>query len=50
MTDSVERNKGLAKLLTEMYDLNDPKGQIFCRVHTTLGFSVAMNKMLAIVE
>ena len=39
-----------AKLLAEMYDLDNPKGQIFCGVHKTLGFSVAMNKMLAIVE
>ena len=50
MTDSVEHNKGFAKILQDMYNLDDSKGQLFCGVHTTLGFSSAMNKVMGIVE
>jgi hypothetical protein len=50
MTDSAEHNKGFAKLLAEMYDLDEPAGQIFCGTHTTPGFSSAMNKVMRLVE
>ena len=50
MTDSVGHNKGFAELLSEMYNLDKPAGQLFCGSHTTLGFSSAMNKMLRMVE
>ena len=50
MTDSTEHNKGFAKILAEMYDLEKPAGQIFCGSHTTLGFSYGMNKVMQQVE
>ena len=50
MTDSTEHNKGFAQLLAGMFDLDSAKGQLFCGTHTTLGFSRAMNKVLAVVE
>ena len=50
MTDSTEHNKGFAKILAEMYDLEKPAGQIFCGSHTTLGFSSVMNKVMRQVE
>ena len=50
ITDSTEHNKGFAKVLAEMYDLETPAGQIFCGTHTTLGFSSAMNKVMRLVE
>ena len=50
MTDSVEHNKGFAKILQEMYSLEEPAGQLFCGSHTTLGFSNSMDKMVGKVE
>ena len=50
MTDSVGHNKGIAKELATMYDLNEPAGQIFCGSHTTLGFSNALNKKVSVIE
>ena len=50
MTDSTEHNKGFASLLASMFNLDTVKGQLFCGTHTTLGFSGAMNKILAVVE
>ena len=50
MTDSTEHNKGFAVILQQMFDLDSPKGQLFCGTHTTLGFSRAMNNVLAAVE
>ena len=50
MTDSTKHNKGFASVLAEMYDLDKPAGQIFCGSHTTLGFSNALNKMVAAIE
>ena len=50
MTDSVGHNKGFAELLSEMYNLDKPAGQLFCGSHTTLGFSSTMNKILRMVE
>ena len=50
MTDSTDHNKGFSSLLAQMFDLNTAKGQLFCGTHTTIGFSGAMNKMLAYVE
>ena len=50
MTDSTEHNKGFSKLLAEMYDLEEPAGQLFCGTHTTLGFSSAMNKVMRLLE
>ena len=44
MTDSTEHNKGFAAILQEIYDLDEPAGQLFCGTHTTLGFAAAMNK------
>lgn len=50
LTDSAEHNKGVNVILQEMYDLNKPAGQLFCGVHTTLGFSSAMNKVVKKIE
>ena len=50
MTDSTEHNKGFAGILAELYNLDSPAGQLFGGAHTTLGFSSAINKMVAIVE
>ena len=49
MSDSTEHNKGFAALMATMYDLNTHKGQLFCGTHTTLGFSAAMDKRMAII-
>ena len=50
MTDSTEHNKGFAEIMKDMYNLDTAAGQLFCGTHTTLGFSSAMNKQLALVE
>ena len=50
MTDSTDHNKGFALILQQMFDLDSSKGQLFCGTHTTLGFSRAMNNVLAAVE
>ena len=50
MTDSVGHNKGLAAVLADIYDLDQPAGQIFCGSHTTLGFSNALNKRVSAIE
>ena len=50
MTDSVSHNKGIYKVLADLYDLNTPAGQIFCGSHTTLGMSGALNKIVAVIE
>ena len=50
MTDSVEHNKGFNIILQEMYNLDEPAGQLFCGSHTTLGFSSAMDKMIGVIE
>ena len=50
MTDSTEHNKGFAEIMKDMYNLDTAAGQLFCGMHTTLGFSSAMNKQLALVE
>lgn len=50
MTDSTEHNKGFTEIMKDMYNLDTAAGQLFCGTHTTLGFSSAMNKQLALVE
>ena len=50
MTDSTSHNKGFAALLAELYNLDEPAGQLFCGSHTTLGFSSAMNKVVKMIE
>ena len=50
MTDSVEHNKGINKILQEMYNLDEPAGQLFCGSHTTLGLSSAMDKIVSMIE
>ena len=50
MTDSVSHNKGIAKELATMYDLDTVAGQIFCGSHTTLGFSNGLNKKVSVIE
>jgi hypothetical protein len=50
LTDSTEHNKGVNVILQELYDLDKPAGQIFCGVHTTLGFSSTMNKTVLRIE
>ena len=39
MTDSTAHNKEIASYLSEQYDLDTTAGQIFCKTHTTLGFT-----------
>ena len=50
LTDSTEHNKGVNVILQELYDFEKPAGQIFCGVHTTLGFSSKMNSMVLRIE
>ena len=50
MTDSTSHNKGFAIVLAELYNLDEPAGQLFCGSHTTLGFSSAMNKVVKVIE
>ena len=50
MTDSVEHKKGIAKVLQELYNLDKAAGKLFCWSHTTLGFSSALNKVVASIE
>lgn len=50
MTDSVEHNKGFAKILADLYNLDTPAGQLFGGSHTTLGFSTAMCKQISAIE
>ncbi|KAH3709555.1 hypothetical protein DPMN_069019 [Dreissena polymorpha] len=33
-----------------MYNLETPDWHIFCGTHATLGFSIAMNKMMRLVK
>ena len=49
MTDSTQHNKGFAKILADMFNLDTPKRQLFCG-NTTLGFNTAMNKILSVIE
>ena len=37
-------------ILQDTFDLEKPAGQLFCGVHTTLGFSSTMNKVVAKIE
>ena len=50
MTDSTEHNKGFAEIMKDMYNLDTAVGQLFCGTHTTIGFSSAMKKQLALVD
>ena len=50
MTDSTEHNKGVNIVLQELYQLEKPAGQLYCGVHTTLGFSHSMNKTVLQIE
>ena len=52
MTDSVEHNKGIAKVLQELYNLDKSAEQLFCgsHSHTTLGFESALNKVALSIE
>ena len=50
MTDSVEHNKGFAKVLADLYNLDTPAGQFFGGSHTTLGFSSAICKQISAIE
>ena len=50
MTDSTEHNKGVSVILQELYELDKPAGQLFCGVHTTLGFSPSMNSSVLRIE
>jgi hypothetical protein len=48
MTDSTAHNKGFADILADLYNLDQPAGQLFCSSHTALGFSSAMNKVVKV--
>ena len=50
MTDSVEHNKGIAKVIHELNSLDKAVGQLFCGSHTTLGLASALNKVVASIE
>ena len=50
MGDSVQHNKGINKILQELYSLETPAGQLFCGSHTTLGFAAGINKVLRHLE
>ena len=50
MTDSVSHNKGINTVLADLYDLDQPAGQLFCGVHTCLGFSGDMDKTVGRIE
>ena len=50
MTDSTDHNKGFAKILADLYDLDTPAGQLFGGAHTTLGFSHAICTQISAIE
>ena len=50
LTDSVDHNKNVNIILQDLYDLEKAAGQLFCGVHTVLGFSNGMNKVVIEVE
>ena len=50
MTDSVSHKKGINTVLADLYDLDQPAGQLFCGVHTCLGFSGDMDKTVGRIE
>lgn len=50
MTDSVSHNKHLAKGLAVKYERDEDAGQVFCNVHSALGFQRGMNKTLSMWE
>ena len=50
MTDSVSHNKHIAADLAEMFDRDQPAGQVFCNIHTSLGISRAINSGLSEIE
>ena len=49
MTDSVD-HKGFANILADLYNLDTQVGKLFSGTHTTLGFSSAMSKRVAVME
>ena len=50
MTDSVSHNKRIGQDLAEKYGRDEPAGQVFCNIHTSLGISRAVNTSLAEIE
>ena len=50
MTDSVSHNKQIAHDLAEKYGREEPAGQVFCNIHTSLGISRAVNSSLSEIE
>ena len=50
MTDSVSHNKQIAQNLAEKYEREDPAGQVFCNIHSSLGISRAVNSCLSEIE
>ena len=46
MTDATAHNKKLAVAVAEKTDREEPAGQLFCNVHTTLGFDCSMKEVV----
>ena len=50
MTDSVSHNKFLSEDIPKLFNLNHKPGQLFCSVHTNLGFCAALNSSIHEIE
>ena len=50
MTDATSHNKGLSKAIALKLDRDNPAGQLFCNVHTTLGFDRGIKDVIHDVE
>ena len=50
MTDATAHNKGISKVIAEKLGRDDPAGQLFCNVHTTLGFDRSIKDVIHDVE
>lgn len=50
MTDSTAHNKGIADTTAELMNRENPAGQVFCNVHTTLGFDKGMSTIVNEIE
>ena len=50
MTDLTAHNKGVAANVAERLEREIPAGQLFCNVHTSLGFDACIKKVINEVE
>ena len=50
MTDSVSHNKFLSEDIPKLFNLDHKPGQLFCSVHTNLGFCASLNSSIHDIE